>query len=787
MRPRAVQHSKRRLLPAPAVGGAALVALLLVGCGGGDSSDPGAAAARATLDRYCTECHNRAELAGGIDFTALDPHAVAADLPIWETAVRKLRAGEMPPPDEASEPRSPERDAALATLAGWLDTAVGRGYAALPPHPGRVTARRLNRVEYENTVRDLLGVDFAASDEFPPDDSVLGFDNNADVLTVSPTLMQQYLNAAEKIAARAVGGNPLPPNAGFFSRDDRVRQIDANSIELTEILDYDAEYLILVKLAGNRGAADPPVEVVVSVDGEPVKRVTVPVQKSQVNIQGGATQRTDIETRVFLSAARHTIRADFVDDSYVEQLEPRDYRNNNRNIFPEVIQIAGPYPPAADTPAVAKPVLICDPDSGRDCVDAILSRLVERAFRRPVDRIEVERFARIYDEARSFDFTPRQSLQHAIAAVLVSPEFLLRREADPPAGAHAPITDYELASRLSYFLWSSMPDDELFALAARGELDDDDTIRAQVERMLDDPKANALAQHFVGQWLETRSLAAISRDRERFPEWNRELARSMAKETELFFAAVLAGDRPIADFVDGPYTFVDERLARHYGIEGVSGEEFRRVELATPERSGIFTQASVLTVTSYPNRTSVVLRGKYLLDNVLAAPPPGPPADVPGLDEEGVGTKESLRAQMEAHRTNPTCASCHVRMDPLGFGLENYDATGKWRTMDGSFAVDASGELPNGRRFDGPAELKALLAENLHDFAGGLAEKLMTYALGRGPESAYDRKVLRDIVQASAASDYRLRAMITEIALSVPFRERSGPPADRGAALASAE
>ena len=296
--------------------------------------------------------------------------------------------------------------------------------------------------------------------------------------------------------------------------------------------------------------------------------------------------------------------------------------------------------------------------------------------------------------------------------------------------------------------------------------------------MLNDPKAEALSEHFVGQWLETRSLDAISRDRERYPEWNEELARAMAMETKLFFAAVLAEDRPISDFIDGPYTFVNGLLAGHYGIDGVEGESFRRVELTTDERSGIFTQASVLTVTSYPNRTSVVLRGKYLLDNVLAAPPPGPPADVPGLDEAAVGTETSLREQMEVHRTNPTCASCHVRMDPLGFGLENYDATGKWRTLDGSFPIDSSGELPNGRHFDGPAELKTVLRENLPDFAGGLAEKLMTYALGRGVESVYDRKVLRDIVEATIADGYRLEAMMAAIATSVPFRERSGAPQD---------
>lgn len=738
--------------------------------------DQRASEIRAGVDGLCIDCHNSIDFAGDIDFEAMNTGALRDKLHVWETAVRKLRAGEMPPPD--SRPSDPEQrqsqDIALAELASLVDSAVTDVYDELPTDPGSVLARRLNRVEYQNTIRDLLGVDFLAADEFPADDTVLGFDNNAAVLTVSPTLTRQYLTAAEKIAARAVGGNPLPTQAGFFSRDDRIRRIDANSIELTEVLDHDAEYLIRVELRGARGEEDPPVDLVLSVDGEPVLETSVPVAKSKAYAVGGNSQMRQYEARVFLSAASHTIRADFINDSFLESLEPSDYRNDNRNIYPNKILIAGPYV-AEDAPEVDKPVLICDPDTGPACIDQILSSLVYRAFRRPVSDAEIDQYRQIYDEAAALDFSPRQSLQFAISAVLVSPHFLFRQEADPEPGSYALLSDYEIASRLSYFLWNSMPDDELLALAERGGLNDETAIRDQVERMLDDPKAAALAENFTGQWLETRSLAAVSRDRERYPEWNAELARSMAKETELFFASVIADDGPITDFIDGPYSFLDGRLAEHYGIEGIEGEEFQRVALATPERSGVFTQASVLTVTSYPNRTSVVLRGKYLLDNVLAAPPPGPPADVPGLDEAAVGTEQTLREQMEGHRTNPVCASCHVRMDPLGFGMENYDATGKWRTEDGSFPVDASGELPNGRSFSGPAELKAILRENLPDFAGGLGEKLMTYSLGRGVESPYDRKVLRDIVNATVADDYRLRTMIAEVATSLPFRARSGP------------
>jgi hypothetical protein len=388
-----------------------------------------ARAIRASLDTFCIDCHNSIDLAGDIDFSALDTGRVHSDLAIWETAVRKLRSGEMPPPDSRRAPGQERAaaDAALAELATQIDTGVDAAFDRLPFNPGRVTARRLNRIEYQNTIRDLLGVDFVAGDEFPADDTVLGFDNNAEVLTVSPTLTQQYLTAAEKIAARAVGGNALPEQAGFFSREDRVRRIDGNSIALTDVLDYDAEYLIQIELEGNRGENDPPVDLVVSVDGVPVFETSVAVQKGRTYAIGGNTQRLLFDTRVFLSAARHTIRADFVNDPFIETLAPADYRNNNRNIYPNSIRIAGPYP-AEHPPQVAKAVLSCDPDAGRGCVETILERLVYRAFRRPVGADEIGPFLEIYDAAAALGYSPREGLQYAIAAVLVSPHFLFRRE-----------------------------------------------------------------------------------------------------------------------------------------------------------------------------------------------------------------------------------------------------------------------------------------------------------------------------------------------------------------------
>jgi hypothetical protein len=357
--------------------------------------------------------------------------------------------------------------------------------------------------------------------------------------------------------------------------------------------------------------------------------------------------------------------------------------------------------------------------------------------------------------------------------MLVSPNFLFRVERDPPAGAIARVSDVELASRLSYFLWSSMPDDELLQLASANRLHEPSTLRAQVTRMLADAKASALADNFASQWLGTRTLDGVTRDQMKFPEWNAELRDAMKTETGLFFDAVVRENRSIADFIDGNFTFLNERLARLYGIGGVAGPDFQRVELHGGERSGVFTQASVLTVSSYPTRTSVVLRGKYLLETVLNAPPPPPPVDVPPLDEKPIGVAVSHRAQLEAHRDDPLCASCHSKMDPLGFGLENYDAVGRWRTKDGSFPIDATGKFPGGKVFATPAELKAQLRSRMPQFTRSLAERMLTYALGRGVEP-YDRLVVRDVVATTSAGGYRIQSLIQAIVASVPFQERRG-------------
>ncbi len=719
------------------------------------------------LEHNCTRCHDAQHPTAGLIVASYsDLASLATRREGWELIVDRLLAGEMPPPGEDGP-----SDEEVSALVSFVQAEFDRADRTATPDPGRVTAHRLNRVEYQNTIRDLLGVDFLATEEFPADDSGYGFDNNGDVLTVSPALMQQYLAAAEKIAARAVGGDPFP-EPGIFTRRESVRRAGDSAIELKALLEYDAEYVVRVNVTGHRGVEDPPVTLAISVDGAPIKTVEVPVQMSAVNKQGGGTQRSVQEARLFLPGNEHVFRAEFVNDEGLAKIPENQRRNSGQNIFPDTIEIAGPYRPA-EPHKVAKKALLCDPAAGRSCVTRIARTLARRAYRRPVTGAEVAELTRVFDRAKAASYSPAQSLQFMLAAMLVSPRFLFRIERDPGPGRTSRITDLELASRLSYFLWSSMPDDELLGLAEANRLRQPAVLESQVSRMMADPKSSALADNFAGQWLETRSLDAVKRDPQKFPEWNAELRDAMREETRLFFETVLREDRPISDFVDGRYTFLNERLARLYGIPGVAGPEFRRVELATDQRGGVFTQASVLTVSSYPTRTSVVLRGKFLLENALNAPVPPPPPDVPPLDESAVGVARTLRAQMEQHRADVFCASCHSKMDPLGFGLENYDAIGRWRVQDGQFPIDPSGAFPSGHTFSGPAEMKALLAKAMPEFTRGLAQRMLTYALGRGVEP-YDRFALKTLVAETAGQDYRMQALVQGIVRSLPFQQRRG-------------
>jgi hypothetical protein len=723
---------------------------------------------RPVLVQVCQNCHNPQVESGNLNITKyLEASTLASEQEVWTKILARLKAGEMPPAGVPGP--TPE---VLASLIRFVQDAVEKSEK---PDAGHVIAHRLNREEYTNTVRDLLGVDFAADEEFPADDSGYGFDNIGDVLTVSPALMQEYLAAAEKIAARAIGGDTLPP-PGFADRRDRLRRAGPGVIEMKYSAEYDAEYVIRVNLNGYRSGANKPVTLQISVDGKPVKTVDVDVRMSAVNRQGGNTQRQIEEARVFLTANEHTLRAEFLNDDFVRDLGERALTNPHSNIFPESFEIGGPYAPS-EPHVVLKKVLLCDPATGPACVERILTTFAHHAYRRPPSGAEVGELMEIYNKAQQSGYTPRQSLQFAVADALVTPQFLFRIERDPPPGTTARISDPELASRLSYFLWSSTPDDELLRLAESGQLHQAEVLDAQVKRMIADPRSSALAENFGGQWLQTRSLDAIKPDAAKFPEWNATLKDETRTETRLFFEAVMRENRPIGDFIDGRYTFLNENLANYYGIQGVTGTEFRRVELSDADavrRSGVFTQASVLTVSSYPTRTSVVLRGKFLLETVLNDSPPPPPPDVPALNEQTVGVAKSLRQQMEAHRADPLCASCHLKMDVLGSGLENYDAIGRWRITDGRFAIDSSGVLPNGETFRGPAAMKAILRENMAEFVRCLAEKMLTYALGRGVES-YDRPAVEEVVRETIAGNSRFQPLILGIVHSLPFQRRHTP------------
>ncbi|MBV9612174.1 MAG: DUF1592 domain-containing protein, partial [Acidobacteriaceae bacterium] len=664
------------------------------------------------------------------------------------------------------------------------------------PDPGRVTARRLNRSEYNNTVRDLLGVDLRPADDFPQDDSGYGFDNIGDVLSISPTLMEKYLMAASKIAAEAIPvGNALPkPTRVRFSPEHRPR-VPRLLLEHTFDLPAEADYQLRAGVAGRKEAFTIRLEL----DGNEL-------ETSDVLIENDKPRTYEIERHIpygehvfkaFLTrrepsaeemATAREIQAK-EEAEFQKQLarRPGDRREiekqralGNPPAFLESLEIRGPFHPLPPPlPESYKRVFACGHAPGHhtaQCVRLDLGQLARLAYRRPVTGGEVAQIERIVARARKDGLGFDQAMRLGVEAILVSPHFLYRIERDPnpndPSAVHR-IDDYELASRLSYFLWSSMPDEHLLQLAAQRCLSKPDVLHSEVARMLQDAKSDALVDNFAGQWLELRNLESVSPDPDEFPDFDEQLRQAMYTETRLFVRHIIHENRSILDFIDGKYTFLNERLADFYGIPGIKGENFRLVPLDGTQRSGVLTQASVLTVTSYPTRTSPVLRGKWILENALNAPPPPPPPGVGSIDSKPGVVTGTMRQQMEKHRADPMCAGCHSRMDPLGFALENYNAIGQWRTHDGGLPIDSSGALPNGRSFSGPAELKQILASDSDKFAECLTEKLLTYALGRGLEP-YDKPATRQIVAAVRASDYRFSTLIGEIVDSAEFQMGRG-------------
>lgn len=723
------------------------------------------------LGSTCTGCHNEQFASGGLNINAfLDPKSLTTNRDEWDKIVRKLRTGEMPPKG-IPRPAQEKTDALIHYLESQFEIADRN----IKPDPGRVTARRLNRNEYSNTIRDLLAVDFHAERDFPTDDSGNGFDNIGDVLTISPVLMEKYMAAAETIASRAVGADPLPKKPleiAYSTKDKTIRRRDRSTIEATHRVEWDGEYTIRFGLPGQRTADAAPVKLGFWMDGQLLNTIEVETKPSKLVYFDPYSEE---QMRLYLPEGDHVFRAGFIDDPFVQDLSDKDAYNNKKNKYLSSIVFEGPFPSKVERRS-RKKIFICDPNSGPACVDKIVTNLAQHAYRRPVTKTETAALLKFVDMAKREGQSTEQGIQLAIEAMLVSPHFLFRIEHDPDpldAARTHPVSDVELASRLSYFLWSSMPDDELLNIAEAGKLRTPGTLDAQVKRLLADPRSAAIADNFAGQWLEIRNLDVVKPDPQKFPDWTPELRDAMKSETRMFFDYMLRENRPLVEFLDARYTFLNERLAKYYGIEGVKGPEFRKVELTTDQRGGILTQASVLTVSSYPTRTSVVIRGKYVLSNVLGTPPPPPPADVPLLDEAAVGTSASLRQQMEKHRANAVCASCHSRMDPLGFGLENYDGIGKWRTMDGKFPVDSSGVLPSGKSFNGPAELRAILRQDLPEFSRCLVERMLTYALGRGLER-YDNRTVDDINKKLAASGYGFQSLIYEIVHSLPFESRRG-------------
>jgi hypothetical protein len=731
------------------------------------------------VKQYCSGCHNDKLKTAGVSFDGLDPARPELHAGVWERTLRKVRSGQMPP---AGLPRPEPRLAAAFTdgLEQALDRAAGER-----PNPGRPAIRRLNRAEYDNVIRDLLALDIQPSAALPVDDSGYGFDNIGDVLSVSPAHLEKYLAVARRVSRLAVGDMRMKPSeeatpVGFRPRNERAGDdLPFNSSGGAAFRHYfplDAEYTIRIKMPGE------------SEDAATPRLVRMPV-KAGLRTVGVAYIRESTKAEVVDPSARRGPPGRGALRSGPALL---DVRLDGVRIERFEIPGAGPVPPQIDSVIVGGPyrptgrgetasrarIFVCRPQAAAQetpCAQKILSTLARRAFRRPVDAADIRPLMAFYRAGRAGgDFD--DGIQRALQAMLTAPSFLFRVERDPqgaaPGSAYR-LADLDLASRLSFFLWSSIPDDELLDLAEKGRLHEPAVLGAQVRRMLDDPRSDALIGNFAGQWLELRNLANVKPDPDIFKEFDEPLRQAAARETQLLFRGIVREDRSVLELLDADYTYLNQRLAEHYGIRKVYGSQFRKVALDDSSRGGLLGQASILTITSYPNRTSVVQRGKWILENLLGAPPPPPPADVPELRPEASdGRRLTLREQMDRHRADATCASCHARMDPIGFALENYDGIGRWRDEEAGQKIDASGELPGGVSFVGPAGLKKLLlSEHRDEFLTTVAEKLMIYALGRGLEP-YDQPALRSVLREAARENYRFSALVNAVIKSVPFQMR---------------
>ena len=735
------------------------------------------------LQEYCFSCHGNGKKKGDLSLDVYqDAEAAVADRKTWEKVLQNLGSQTMPP-EHKRQPSPAERDAIIA----WVQKEVFKCDCS-KPDPGRVTIRRLNRTEYNNTIHDLVGVEFQPAEDFPQDDTGYGFDNIGDVLSLSPVLLEKYVGAAQRIMDLAImtDFSPRSPTNRFDAMKLDGSAPSGDNGEGMRVLQREGdvhvvfnfpkagEYHLRVRAYGEQAGPDV-TRMAFLFDNKELKRMKVPEVKENPKVY---------ELTIEATEGKHEFGASYL-NNYVNKDNPDKKLRGDRNLVIDYLEIVSPrsdQPP--EPPETHKRIFFVKPAPGKEVEAArqIISRFARKAWRRPVSAQEVERLLRFVQLARANGENFESGIKLALLAVLVSPHFLFRGELQPepndPKSVHA-VNDFALASRLSYFLWSTMPDDELFALAENGALHRN--LEKQVKRMLKNPKSHALVDNFAGQWLQIRSLASLTPDKKTFPDFDEDLRLAMEKETEMFFENVMQEDRSIMDFLNADYTFVNKRLARHYGLEGVTGNEFQRVSLKGTQRGGVLTHASVLTLTSNPTRTSPVKRGKWILENILGTPPPPPPPDVPELKEDKrARLTGSLRQRMEQHRANPNCANCHARMDPIGFGMENFNGIGAWREKDENFAIDPAGELVSGEEFKGPRDLESILvSKKKNDFVRCLSEKMLTYALGRGLEF-YDQCAVEQISRGLARNQYRFSTLISEVVKSVPFQSHRGEetPAD---------
>jgi hypothetical protein len=753
---------------------------------------------------------------GGLSLEGLDPTATASHSDVWEKVAMKLRAGMMPP---VGMPRPDE-----ATLQGFAATLEQRidAQALRSPDPGHKPIHRLNRTEYRNAVRDLLHLEVDVLELLPADDESHGFDNIAGVLRVSSSLLEQYLTAARRVSSLAVGTDTevvrlayrVPPDDSQQDEVDGLGLGTRGGLRFRHNFPQDGEFELAIGLMRNFHGYVTGLEfahrVEIAIDGAQVFAAQVggdeDLLASDRNMSAAALAiEKRLTARVRVAGGPHDVGVTFFRRNHAQSDEPlqlherhHDLQDMNGLPIVEQVTVTGPFnatgpgdtasrrrifscrpkTPAQETPPASATAPARSRRSSQDsqasedgCARTILTALARQAYRRPATADDLDPLMELYTAARAEGSSFDAGVEQALRLVLASPKFLFRVETPPAAaGGVARVSDLELASRLSFFLWSSIPDDELLKVAEQGRLDQPAVLQAQVERMLRDPRSRALVDSFATQWLRLRNLRSHSPIARDFPNFDNELREAFRIETELFFASIIREDRSVVDLLNADYTYVNERLARHYGIPDVYGSHFRRVTLKQDARRGLLGQGSILTVTSYPNRTSPVLRGKWVLENILGTPPPSPPADVPDIEENHPGEEaRSLRARLEAHRRNPTCASCHRVMDPLGFALENFDGLGQWREKEPGGPIDPTGQLADGTPIDGPVALRHALLARREMFVRTLSEKLMTYGLGRGIELD-DRPLVRDVVRKAAVRDYRWSAIVLGIVQSAPFQ-----------------